>query len=70
MKPNSDFVFYELGGQVLLKPLTAPARRWLVENAHPSTPYIGAAAVVPWSAIGPVLEAIDRAGLVVVQTRS
>ena len=69
MRPNSDFVFYELGGQVLLKPLTAPARRWLVENIGPDVPYIGVSAIVPWSAIGMVLEAIDRAGLVVVQTR-
>lgn len=66
---NADFAFAEIGDEFLLKPLTSPARRWLVENVPPTVPYIGESAVVPASSIGLVLEQIDRAGLIVVQRR-
>lgn len=70
MTQNADFVFTELGGQCMLKPLTTPARKWMVENIGPDVPYIGISAIVPWGAIGLVLEAIDKSGLIVVQARA
>lgn len=64
---RADFAFVEVGDEFLLRPLTSPARKWLVENVRPDTPYIGTAALVPAGAIGVMLAAICEAGFIVVR---
>ena len=62
-----DIVIRERGSVVLLEPITARAHAWLVNYAHKEAQWYGEALAVEPRYVGPITDAAQCDGLVVVR---